>query len=936
VSNLLGTVSGQFKVDVSQAVAAYASARTANEATMTAMSRSSKVIGDLSNMFLGVGIAIAGALGYAADQAGKFNAEMDYFQAVSKATTTQMDAVRAKAIQLDQTTMFSTEDIAQMFTQLAKSGESVNQILGGVADAATNLAQAAQVPLTNATKDLVTAMSAFNLTAKDAAMVANEFSGASNNSIISVDDLATSFRYVGAVASNLGISIQSTTTALTLMGRAGIQGSMGGTELRQMLLQISAPTKAATTEMKSLGIITKSGANQFFDASGKAKDLSQIFQILQNSMKNMTVEQQTAALKTLFNSRAMAGAVILTKAGAKGFDQMNAAINKTTAADVARKRMDNLQGSLHILTSSLKTMAITAGQPLQNFLNGVVKGITALVQGFTHLSPQTQSLIIHIIAIVGALALFLGIVGKFISMGLMMWKTIKDLGMAFQFLFGIGKSLITMVRSLTVALLENPIALIVVAVIALAAGFYLLYQHSKTFRDIIDSIGRAFKTGFEATINWFKKVPQYFEDALHAIEHVFDVTLNWIKQHWMLIVGFIVDPIGTIMKLLWDKFGGQITAFFEKMWTDAVEGMKHFGEAILTELGKLPDQIAYWLGFALGRLIRWQIDLATWAIKAFNDLMIAIVGFFEKLPGRVEDIAMDLYHRWVNFQLRLKADAMKWGADLINGIVNFFEQLPGRIEKFASDIYTKWINFQVQMKNDAMKWGSDFLNAILGFFQRLPGDIGNWLVSAFNNVVQFGQNVTNKAVQIGQNIVNGIINWVSQLPGLMANIITNVINTIEGWVTSAFQAAENLAGSLWSGFKKGLGINSPSFIEKQMTQITACMDTETQNINRYVKQIQGLGTQLQGNNPMLHAANYSAMTASQMQANMNAQLRQMNVSGAVSVPGYANSSTSAYGNGGMGGQPTKVLEVNVFNPVAENSASSTTKQLQTLAQLGAF
>lgn len=902
---------------------------------MTALSKAGESVNHVSNVLLGFGLAVAGALGYAADQAAKFNAEMDYFQAVSGATVTQMDAIKKKAIELDQTTMFSTEDIAKMFTQLAKSGVNTQEILNGVADACTTLAQAAQVPLANATKDVVTAMSAFGLTAKDAAMVANEFAGASNNSVLSVDDLATSFKYVGAVADTLHISLQDTTTALTLMGRAGIQGSMGGTELRQMLLQLAAPTKAATKELQSLGIITKNGTNQLFNANGTAKSLAQIFQILQNATSKMGAEQQTAALKTIFNSRALAGAEILTKSGAKGFDTMNAAINRTTAADVAAKRMDNLQGNIKILTSSMKTMAITAGQPLQNFLNNVVKFLTSLVQGFSHLSPQMQSFIIYTLAIVAGLALFLGMVGKAISIGLSLWKTITQLGEAFKFLWGIGKSLITMVRTLTIALLENPIVLIVVAVIALAVAFYELYQHCQAFRDIINDIGRWFKDVFLDVVNWFKKVPQYFEDGLHAVEKVFDNTINWIKKHWGQIVAFIIDPIGEIGKLIWDRFGGTITKFFGQMWSDAVEGMKHFGEAILTELGKLPDQIAYWLGFAIGRILRWDIDMYEAAYRGFQAMVMAIIHWFERLPGYIANIAVDIYNDWVAFQTRMYTDLVQWGTDIVNAVVNFFEQLPGEIANFGVQMYTKWISFRTRMLNDVKQWAADVYNSIVNFFQKLPGEVENFFSSMFNKMVSWGAQMISDAENLGSSVVNGITNWISQLPSLMGNIMSSVIKTIEGWVSSAFQSAENFAGSLWDGFKSGLGINSPSFIEKQMVQISKCMNDETNNINRYVKQIQGLGHDLKDNNPILQASKNSQLALQQLAANQSNQLRQIGVTGAIAVPGWQSSGSSAYANG-VGGEPTKVLEVNVFNPTAESAASSTTKQLQTLAQLGAF
>lgn len=935
MATLLGTVTGQLKVDVSQAVAAYAAARSANSQTVSALSSASSTIGHVSDMFLGVGAAIAGALGYAADQAAQFNQEMDYFQAVSGATTSQMDQIRAKAIQLDQTTMFSTEDIATMFTQLAKSGESTSDILGGVADACTNLAQAAQIPLTDATNDIVTALSAFNLTASDAAMVANDFTGATTHSILTANDLASALKYVGGVADGMGVSIGDTTDALTLLGKAGISGSMGGTELRQMLVSLAAPTAGATKEMQSLGIITADGTNQMFQANGQAKSLGQVFQILQTSMEGLTAQQQAAALKVLFNNRAMAGAEILTKAGAAGFDQMNQAISGTSAADIAAKRMDNLQGSTKILTSSLKTMAITAGQPLQNFLNNVVKAITAVVQGFSHLSSGTQSAIIYTLAIVASLALFIGTIGKAISIGLSLWKTIGQIGEALKFLSGIGGAVINMVRALTVAMLENPVVLITVAVIALAVAFYELYQHCETFRDAINDVGRAFKEGFEATVDWFKKVPQYFEDAWNAIKHAFDDGVNWVKQHWMMILGFILDPLGTLGVMLWKKFGGAIEGFFSRMYDSAVTGLEHFGEAFVTELGKLPNQMAYALGFAIGRLIKWGLDLTQDGISIGKDVVMAVVNWFIRLPGYIVTMGSDAIHAWESWNEHVLNDAMQWGEDVWNAIVSFFENLPGYIEQLGKDIVNDWEGFQNRVLSDALQWGKDVLNGIVNFFEQLPGNVRNIWDNMVGDVENWGSTMFHDVETIATNIWNGLMTTLEGLPGDVEGIFDNALHAIESMISDAFNAAASWASSLWDGFKHGLGIHSPSFIEKQMTQISACMNTETQNINRYVKQIQGLGSQLQGSNPAQLAQNYSALTMQNMMGIQSQQLQQLQVQGAVSVPGFSTLSSQAYGSG-AGGQPTKVLEVNVFNPTSEDSASSTAKQLQTLAQLGAF
>jgi TP901 family phage tail tape measure protein len=500
MANLLGTVSGQIKIDVSQALAAYIAVQKANRDTTNALRQISGTLNTVGNAIGVVGIGLAGALGYAAKQAADFNAQMSYFQAISGSTANDMDAIRQKALQLDQTTMFSTKDIANMFVELAKAGESAKQITGGVADAVVNLAQAAQIPLNSAVSTVVSVMNAYDLSLSQASDVSDRLAGAANASILEVSDLATSLKYVAGVAHELGISFDETTTALDLLGQAGIKGSMGGTELRQIMVSILGTTKPAAAELQKLGIITKNGANQFFDASGKAKSLSDIFQILQDHLKGLNQEQQLAALKTIFNNRALSAAAILTKEGAAGFKQMNEAMSGTTAADVAAERMDNLQGDVKKLTSSLQTMAIQAGQPLQNFLRQVVQGLTALVHWFQNLSPATQANIIHLLAIAAALLIAASALIKIVGFAVKLWETFGRLAQAAKFLWSVIAAVGEGIIDLGAAILASPIGIIIAAVVLLGVVFYLLYEKVKPVRDFFNAIGRGLRTAFEATV----------------------------------------------------------------------------------------------------------------------------------------------------------------------------------------------------------------------------------------------------------------------------------------------------------------------------------------------------------------------------------------------------------------------------------------------------
>lgn len=939
MANLLGTVSGQIKIDVSQALAAYISVQKANRDTSNALRQMSSTWNTVGNSIGVVGLALAGALGYAAKEAANFNAQMDYFQSISGATASQMDEIRQKALQLDQTTMFSTQDIANMFVELAKAGETTSDITNGVADAVVNLAQAAQIPLNSSVTTIVSVLNAYNLQASQAAEVSDRLAGAANASILEVSDLATSLKYVSGVANQLGISFDETTTALDLLGQAGIKGSMGGTELRQIMVSLLGTTKAGSAELQKLGIITKDGANQFFDASGKAKSLSDIFQILQDHLRGLNQEQQLSALKIIFNNRALSAAAILTKAGADGFKQMNDAMSGTTAADVAAKRMDNLAGDTKKLTSSLKTMAIEAGQPLQNFLRQVVQGLTALVHWFENLSPTTQSNIIHIIAITAALLLASAALIKIVSFAVSLAETFGRLATAAKFLWSILTIGRNVVMALSAAMLANPIVLIIAAVVALGVAFFILYEKVKPVRDFFNAIGRDLKGAFEATVRWFEGLPAFFEHLWGTIEQRFKDSINQIIGAWRAFIDFFKDVGEAIKNGIVGAYDAVVN-FFENLPGQIADWIGKVGDFLGNFFQNLPYKLGYWLGYALGAFIKWENDV----VRDIGNWIVSMSGkienFFVTLPARLGGWLVRAAEAISNWVQQVETDVEQWLVSTGESIANFFINLPGNVWNWLVQVATNMKNFETQAIQDVGNWIVSTAQSIENFFTSLPARIGGWLTQALTAMGNWVETMVSKANDLGTRVLAAIGNWFSQLPGNIRQIFDNAVSAIENAISDAFNAAANFAEGLWNGFKHGLGIKSPSYIEKAMFQITDTVSSESDKIAGYVKTINGFGEQMLSLNPGTAASSYSSALNSSLgsQIAMIQALKQL--TGSSSTNGYSLSNANFWGQvgvlGTVGNTPTKVLEVNVYNPVGENSATSTTQELRTLASMGAF
>ncbi len=339
--------------------------------------RTAKVIGATGKAFLGFGFGVATTLAFALKRAADFEKQMSGIAAVSGANAEQLDALRGKALQLGADTAFTASEAAAAMEELVKAGLSVDDVLNGAADAAVALAAAGGISIPEAATIAANSMNQFNMTASEMGHAVDVIAGAANASAIDVGDLGMSLKQVGAVANLAGMSFEDTATAIALMGNAGIRGSDAGTSLKTMLQNLQPTTTKQIDLFTQLGLLTEDGANKFFDAEGNVKSFAQVSGVLAKALDGQTNQQKLLNLETLFGTDAIRAAAIAADAGAKGVNSLNKEMNKTTAAEVAAKRMDNFSGSLDQLGGSIETALILSLSGVLAVMRDVVDGMTS-------------------------------------------------------------------------------------------------------------------------------------------------------------------------------------------------------------------------------------------------------------------------------------------------------------------------------------------------------------------------------------------------------------------------------------------------------------------------------------------------------------------------------------------------------------------------------
>lgn len=160
------------------------------------------------------------------------------------------------------------------------------------------------------------------------------------------------------------------------------------------------------------------------------------------------------------------------------------------------------------------------------------------------------------------------------------------------------------------------------------------------------------------------------------------------------------------------------------------------------------------------------------------------------------------------------AKAKETGTNFLNNIVNFFRQLPGNVLNFLTSAINNVISWGNNLVSTGRSKASEFLTSVVSFFQQLPGRISSFLSSVISNVISWGSSLVSNGVNAASNMASEIVSAISSLPSQVMSIGTNIVHGIWNGISGAagwlMDQVRGFASGIVSGFKKALGIKSPS------------------------------------------------------------------------------------------------------------------------------
>lgn len=312
---------------------------------------------------------------------------------IAGATIAEQREMLQLAKDVNEITPLTASDVASGQRYLAMAGnkfDAIKEMIGP----ASKLASIFTMPVgqKGGVADLMTnIMSMYQIPMGEAARVTDDLYTAVTNANISLTDLAQSISYAGAEMATAGVDLRQTAAAIGVLGDMGIQGSMAGTSLANMIryLQLSLVNqkKRGYNALADLGL----SPDEFFDAQGNLIDLYTIYQKFAKAAVDLPSRIETPTFFNIFGVRGNRGMLPVLRDIASGRDKMGKILatydqNMGAVNRLNEERLKTDAGVIDQFESSIENLTVTAGAALGRIFTPVLKVGNSIIKVINSIS----------------------------------------------------------------------------------------------------------------------------------------------------------------------------------------------------------------------------------------------------------------------------------------------------------------------------------------------------------------------------------------------------------------------------------------------------------------------------------------------------------------------------------------------------------------------
>lgn len=296
------------------------------------------------------------------------------------------------------------------------------------------------------------------------------------------------------------------------------------------------------------------------------------------------------------------------------------------------------------------------------------------------------------------------------------------------------------------ASMMGTVLLVTGAIVGLAAGFYLLWTRSETFRSAVISGWQAIQSAVVSVIEFFKP---------------------YVMQAYNAVALFISQKLSE-MKAFWDQHGAQTIQALQNIWS-VISTVIQAGLSVIMPILRVGFELAKMIVVSAWRAIQNVINGALQIIQGIIKVFTGIfTGDFSLMWQGIKQI----------FTGALQA---LWGLINLFFISKFIAPLRGFAGSAKSILQAMWA----------------FLK---GIFTNSLNSIRSIYTGTLNFVRNFTSNVTSGIMGIFSRIFNTITTVIRMAAHGWRSVITTILNSIRSFISSVLRSIGGIIDSLFNGF----------------------------------------------------------------------------------------------------------------------------------------
>jgi TP901 family phage tail tape measure protein len=656
--------------------------------------------------------------------------KLGYFGNKTKEQVATVTDLKNTILELGQTTSFTADKVGEAAVALAQAGFSADEIKGSL-QSVIDLAKGTNYSLTESADlvanlvrnfELFGATDSLDRRMKTSTELTSQLLKATRLGTIEIADLRESFKYAGGTAQVLGISVQELMGYFVQMSEAGLKGSLAGTSLNTMMLNMINNLDVIKSKFPSFNIIMKEGGGVDLAATSASivkltSSMNQLDKVkfFQDVFNIRGARAFTAAMEV---DRVEAFTKSIRRAGA---ESRLAAIEMESKFGGATRR---LFGALHVLGLEIGE-AVT---PEISALANAIAGVTRYSRQFV---MENKALFLTLFAIppvliaIGAASLTLSFVLARLSV------VVGGLQTGFKGIASVGKFMLGSIGGAAVAFNKPSAYAMQAAKVARMQKAMDLRMSAKgaNLANIGKSKGMA-NLIHEGLLLQKMKATRFGLMSLSMGFLKFSTTLarfvfSWnavgMALNFLLIFGDKIPVIANAFAALGRGIAGAISQIsriatyaspaFELLRIGFTAFKEGFSQTGFDAIGAAFQGVI--------AIIRNQL-IAAWNVFMYN--VEYVVVFFQQIYKSVEVIVRSLYHGLTNAASVLASPVMDAFGDImgsfsggsISGIVTSIIQ---GIDFFISGLFKAII----ELNSILMEFLAKFQNAIGEVVSELPG-----------------------------------------------------------------------------------------------------------------------------------------------------------------------------------------------------------------------